>query len=121
MVWWYTEGWRQCLHRIWERLEATLDYFSFGLLLSTLFAPFRQISAGSVRGSLDVQMRAFLDRLISRVIGSIIRLITIGIGSIMLLVNVVVGVIIVVLWALVPILPIIGLLLYASGWMPWSN
>ncbi len=109
------------MRRVWERIEATLDYFSFSLLLRTLFDPFRQISAGGVRGSLEVQLRAFFDRLISRCIGAVVRLIMIGIGAIVLLVNSILAVVIVVAWLFVPLLPIVGLLLWISGWMPWSN
>lgn len=121
MTWWYTDGWRQCALRAKERLEATLDYFSISLLFKTLFAPFRQISAGNVRGSLDVQMRAFFDRLVSRAIGSVVRLIMIGIGSFVIVLNVVVGGIILLLWAIVPALPFIGLILFVFGWVPWSH
>lgn len=121
VTWWYTDGWRQCWLRFKERLEATLDFFSIDLLLKTLFAPFRQISAGNVRGPLNIQMRAFFDRLISRCIGMVVRLTMIGVGGITILLNVVIGGTVLLLWAFVPFLPIIGVILFVSGWMPWSN
>ena len=120
LLWWYTEGWHQCVFRVKERLESTADYFSIGLLLKTLFAPFRQISAGNVRGPLNMQVRAFFDRLISRCIGMVVRLIMIGVGSAVLLLHLVAGGIIIASWAFVPLLPLIGMLLFASGWIPWS-
>jgi len=64
--WWYTAGLRQRLKKISVRLDGTIDYFSMDLLVKTLFAPFRQISAGKVDGSLEVKMRALIDRLFSR-------------------------------------------------------
>lgn len=121
MTWWYTEGWRQCLLRVKGRLAATLDYFSIGLLLKTLFAPFRQISAGNVRGSLDVQMRAFFDRLISRFIGMMVRLVMIGVGGLVILFNVIAGGVTIIFWALVPLLPLVGVALFVSGWLPWNS
>ena len=121
VTWWYTDGWRQCLARMEDRIAATLDYFSFGLLMNTLFAPFRQISAGKVGGSFEVQMRAFLDRLISRVIGFTVRLITIVIGSIVVLINLLTALIVLVGWAFVPLLPFIGLGLFILEWLPWSK
>lgn len=121
VTWWYTLGWRQCLEQVKSRVEATLDFFSIGLLLRTLFAPFRQISAGRVRGSFDVQMRAFFDRLVSRIIGMVVRLIMIVIGSVTIIINLTCGLIVVGAWAFVPLMPIIGLSLFLLGWMPWSN
>lgn len=121
VIWWYTDGWHQCLVRVRERIAATLDYFSIDLLLGTLFAPFRQISAGQVRGSLDMQVRAFFDRLISRFVGMMVRLITIVVGSIVIAFNMLAGGVLLLLWALVPLLPFIGLGLFLLGWMPWSD
>jgi hypothetical protein len=121
MIWWYTLGWRQCLEQVKSRIEATLDFFSIGLLLRTLFAPFRQISAGQVRGSLSVQIQAFFDRLISRIIGMAVRLLMIMIGSLTIVINATIGVVMIGAWAVVPLLPFIGLGLYLLGWMPWSN
>lgn len=121
VAWWYTDGWRQCLQRAEARLEATLDFFSLGLLVQTLFAPFRQISASSVRGSFEVQVRAFFDQLISRIIGMVVRLIMIGIGSIVVLINLLMAVVLLLGWVFVPLLPIVGLGLYLTGWLPWSS
>lgn len=121
ITWWYVDGWRQCLQRIEARFDSTLDYFSFNLLIKTLFSPFRQISAGNVRGPIDVQIRAFLDRLISRVVGGVVRLIMILVGGIVLLINMLLALILLVGWAVVPLLPFIGLCLFVLGWMPWSK
>ena len=119
--WWYTDGWYQCLKRIIGRINATSDFFSISLLVKTLFAPFRQISAGGVRGPLDVQMRAFFDRLISRVIGMVVRLIMVVAGSVTIALNVLVGLGLLIFWALVPLLPLVGVGLYVLGWVPWTN
>lgn len=120
-IWWYTSGWRQCLERIKGRIEATLDFFSIGLLIKTLFAPFRQISAGRTRGPLNVQVQAFFDRLVSRVIGMVVRLLMIMAGSLIVVVNVAVGFVVIAAWAIIPLMPIIGLGLFLLEWMPWSN
>ena len=45
--WWYGAGWRERARMIIERLAKAYDFFSLDLLIKTLFAPFRQISAGS--------------------------------------------------------------------------
>ena len=120
LSWWYGAGWRQRLVMLKERLATTLDYFSIDLLAKTLFAPFRQISAGKVNGPLGVKMHAFFDRLISRAIGAMVRSTTIVIGVGAIFVHSVIGAITLIVWAFVPILPIIGIILFASGWTPWS-
>jgi hypothetical protein len=120
LSWWYGAGWRQRFVLLKERLATTMDYFSIDLLAKTLFSPFRQISAGKVNGSLGVKMQAFFDRLVSRVIGAMVRstIIVIGVGAIFL--HSVIGLVVFVAWAFVPFLPLIGLLLFISGWVPWT-
>lgn len=98
---------------------ATTDFFSIDLLLATLFSPFRQISAGHVRGSLEVQLHAFFDRLISRLIGAMVRTALIVAGSVSLALTLVVGLLVVVIWVCVPVVPLLGLVLMAAGWLPW--
>ena len=93
----------------------TADFFSIGLLARTLFSPFRQISAGKVRGPLPVQLRAFADRLFSRVIGGVFRTILIVVGVIVIFVRAVWAVCSIVIWTILPITPIIGVVLWKMG------
>lgn len=120
LSWWYTTGWRQRISLLKEKLASTVDYFSIDLLLRTLFSPYRQISAGKVNGPLGVQMRAFFDRLISRMIGAMIRLFMIIVGVIAIILHTFIGFVLVICWAVVPLMPLLGLLLFMSGWIPWS-
>lgn len=120
LSWWYGAGWLQRVRAVGQRLETTFDYFSIDLLVRTLFSPFRQISAGKVRGPIGVQIRAFFDRLISRIIGSIVRSFMIIIGSMWLFATAIIGVLAVLIWALVPLFPVFGLILTMNGWVPWS-
>lgn len=121
LSWWYGAGWRQRLLAAREHIATTYDYFSIDLLLRTLFSPFRQISAGSVRGPLGVQMRAWFDRLISRTIGFIVRVLTIVIGSVTIALAGVLHVLGLLAWAVLPALPLVGLVLFLTGWMPWQK
>ncbi|HEY0965683.1 MAG TPA: hypothetical protein VGE13_04360 [Candidatus Saccharimonadales bacterium] len=121
LSWWYGAGWRQRAAIIKERLASTIDYFSIDLLLKTLFAPYRQISAGSVRGPLGVKWRAFVDRTISRCIGAIIRTAVILMGCVAILFYSVIGLLVLMLWAVVPLTPIIGIAMAMIGWVPsWT-
>jgi hypothetical protein len=119
LLWWYGPGWRGRALSLRDKLAGTMDYFSIDLLLRTLFSPYRQISAGKVRGPLGVQMRAMMDRFISRIIGAMIRFTMIIIGSFAIIFYALIGLVMLVVWAVVPVLPVIGLLLFLAGWMPW--
>lgn len=118
LSWWYGSGWKQRLHAILSRLAQVSDYFSIGLLLSTLFAPFRQISAGGVGGSLSQQMRGLFDQLLSRVIGLFVRLVMILFGIITILLVGLWGAVVLVMWVVVPMFPVIGLIMTVIGWVP---
>lgn len=116
--WWYGQGWINTIRRVGERTGDVLGFFSVGTLAATLFAPFRQISAGQAQGDSGVRMRAFFDRLFSRFFGAFLRSIMIIVGLLLALLSGILGIIQIILWPLVPILPIFGLVLMGIGWMP---
>lgn len=118
--WWYGEGLLKQSYASQQNIAATVDYFSIPLLLKTLFSPFRQISAGGTRGPLGVQLRAWLDRLVSRCVGAAIRTLTIFVGVLMLAGSCVYAVLRLGGWLALPFLPAVGLVLMISGWMPWN-
>jgi hypothetical protein len=118
--WWYSTGWKQRLMTLRERVASTADYFSIDLLLKTLFSPYRQISAGKVQGSINVQLHAFFDQMISRIIGAIVRSFMIIFGIVSILAYVLIGGVLVILWGVIPLLPVVGLVLFLIGWMPWK-
>lgn len=114
--WWYTEGWQRQVRAVENRLLGVIDTFSMDLILKTLFSPFRQISAGSVSGPIGVQFRAFVDRLVSRGIGAMVRTIVLLTGCVFIFVSTFIGGLYLLLWPVVPLLPIIGLIIAMSGW-----
>ncbi|HJQ08402.1 MAG TPA: hypothetical protein VJ836_02865 [Candidatus Saccharimonadales bacterium] len=116
--WWYTAGWAGVAKKVGDRVESMLETFSVYLLARTLFAPFRQISAGQVSGSFDVRLRAFGDRAFSRVFGAFIRSIFIIMGAIAALLAMLLGLVQVAVWPFIPLLPLAGLVLAMSGWIP---
>lgn len=116
LSWWYGTGWAQAARRVGNRASVVLRTFSIGTLARTLFAPFRQISAGQVQGPANVQFQAFLDRLFSRFVGAFMRSMMIIFG---LFTTVVVGLVSLtqlLLWPLVPLLPVAGLIFALTGW-----
>lgn len=118
--WWYGAGWRQRSTFLRARLVGIMDFFSIDLLIRTLFAPFRQISAGNVQGPIAVQMRAFFDQLISRIIGAALRTFMIIIGCLAIILYAVIGGLLIVAWAFVPVLPVIAIILFSVRWIPWN-
>lgn len=122
LSWWYGAGWGSQVLKVEQGLAKLVDQFSILQLITTLFAPFRQISAGSARAnaSLDAKFHIWLDRQFSRFIGAFVRFFTILAGIIVLLFSLLFGGLRIVLWPLVPVLPVIGLALSVGGWVPWQ-
>lgn len=116
--WWYGRGWRYRAHTIGQALVRMAAYFSIGQLLATLFAPFRQISAGRVSGTVAQQLRAFFDKTLSRMVGFVVRAVTIIAGGVTLGIQAVIGGVILLCWPFLPFLPVVGLVLFFIGWTP---
>lgn len=120
--WWYGRGWVGQWKRIAQGFGATLEFFSIGQLLGTLFAPFRQISANTgTNGSMGAAFTAFIDQLISRIIGAFVRFFTVLIGIVVIVLQALYELVIMIAWWFVPLLPIAGFILFAVGWVPsWT-
>lgn len=116
--WWYGRGWGDLAKKVGGRTNNVLGFFSVGTLAATLFAPFRQISAEQVNGAPGTQMRAFFDRLFSRFFGAFLRFIMIIVGLLLAFLSVLMGAAQLVLWPIVPLLPIAGLIIMGTGWLP---
>lgn len=119
LTWWYSAGLLQASRAVGRRLAGLFDYFSLDILIKTLFSPFRQISAGRVDGPIGDQLRAFVDKLISRIIGAIVRSIVMVVGVMSLAVASITGATYLLIWLLMPVLPLVGLTLALTGWIPW--
>jgi hypothetical protein len=118
LSWWYGNGWRERLSRTGKQLTSIAAFFSIGQLALTLFSPFRQISAGAVNGSVDVQLKAFIDKTISRLIGAVVRLFAIIAGLVIMLFAAIFSLLVLAGWILLPLLIVAGILLTVIGWAP---
>jgi hypothetical protein len=116
LLWWYGPGWRAELRKVATRSMSILDAFSVGLLTRTLFSPFRQIDAGRVRGSIQVQFRAWFDRSFSRVFGFFVRSIVILTGLLAASFVAIGSLLIALAWLVAPLLPLFGLVVAILGW-----
>lgn len=118
ITWWYGDGWKKRVLIATERLSRLSDYFSITLLLGTLFAPFRQISSGGMQGNVAAQLRGFFDTLLSRVIGLVVRSFMILFGLLAIIFVSIWNAIVIVFWAVLPVMPVIAMIIFAIGWVP---
>jgi hypothetical protein len=118
LSWWYGAGLITRISAVQGRIASIMDYFSIDLLLRTIFSPFKQISAGSVSGSVGQKWRAFVDRFFSRCIGAVVRLLLIIVGTAGIIGTIIVGALLIVVWLFVPVLPLVGVILTLIGWTP---
>ena len=117
--WWYTSGFTARTTKLTDSLRRNLDYFSFGLLLRTLFSPFRQIDAGvPAEGSLETRARKFGDRLISRFVGAFMRLMILIIGALVMFLQLIYCALAITFHIILPFLPLAGLIMLTIGWIP---
>lgn len=113
--WWYGDGLLRYIRQSFLGVLRTADFFSVGLLLQTLFNPFRQISAAPVGGAISVQLSAFFDKLFSRAVGTVVRSGVIIVGILMIVLRFLWMVLGVLLWLTLPIFPIISIVLWQMG------
>ena len=120
-TWWYGAGLKEQILKIRMLFVKVNDQFSLKLLFKTLFQPFRQISAGSVDGALEVKIRAWFDRLVSRIIGAFIRSGVIFAGVISIFFVAVISLLRIIFWVILPILPFVGIFLMSEVGIPWTQ
>ncbi|MDR0398078.1 MAG: hypothetical protein LBH36_02770 [Candidatus Nomurabacteria bacterium] len=117
--WWYTDGLKKEAIYLMRTMGASMDFFSIGLLLKTLFAPFRQIDATTaVQAPLDIQIKMFFDKLLSRIIGAFMRTLVLLVGIVVLVAQFVGSLLTTVGYLLLPLLPVLGIIMFIIGWVP---
>ena len=114
--WWYGRGFKEYLAKFVDRLKDATDFFSIRLLVSNFFAPFRQIATEKRNNlPLNERLHAWLDLLISRLVGATIRFFLLIIGTIFLIMRAAVGLAIMILWPLAPLVLVYSVMLYIRG------
>ena len=120
LSWWYSEGWLEQISLTKRSFIKLADKFSIGMLLKTLFAPFRQISVGEQAGKTDSLASVIADKLISRLVGSVMRLAMVFVGTLALIIYAIISVLRLAGWPLLPLAPVLGLILMVSVGAPWK-
>ena len=119
--WWYSRGWKIFTAKLFDKLHDTIDFFSLASLLKTLFAPFRQISAGKAAGdtALGDRMRIFFDRLVSRIIGAVVRLLILIFGGLLVVLQFIFSIVLLIVWPVLPFGIIVFSLMAMMGVRLW--
>jgi|HubBroStandDraft_4_1064222.scaffolds.fasta_scaffold178041_2 hypothetical protein len=112
--WWYGPGWAQAIKRIYAWARNILRALSAGLLLSSLFEPWRRIVSTGGR-SLDVKVRNAIDNLVSRMVGASVRFFVLVTAMCAVIAAFIFGTFVAVIWPLIPPLIIFCLLRGAIG------
>ena len=116
LSWWYSRGFSELINGLKERLRDAADFFSIRLLMQNFFSPYRQISAqGTSSSAVNDRMQAFLDSLISRVVGTVVRLFVLIAGIIVIFLQITVGVVMIMIWPLIPMTVVGGVILCLGG------
>ena len=120
LSWWYSEGWLEQISLTKRSFIKLADKFSIGMLLRTLFAPFRQISVGEQAGKTASLASVIADKLISRLVGSVMRLVMVFVGTLALIIYAIISAFRLAGWPLLPLAPVLGLILMVSVGAPWK-
>lgn len=118
--WWYVEGWLEQATKVRWAFLRVADKFSISLLIKTLFAPFRQISADEQVKGMSGLATVILDKLVSRMIGCVARLIMIIVGTVTLILLAACSLIRLALWLVLPVTPALGLVMIVIVGAPWK-
>ena len=112
--WWYGPGWRQVHSAIGSRATGIIAAFSVPQLLRTLFAPWRRIITYP-GASLEARFRAWVDNMVSRVIGFFVRLCVLLGAGFTLAAVLIVSIAELLAWPLLPLMIPVFLVLAVVG------
>lgn len=107
--WWYYDEPAYLWRSLIIITKKVLESFSIGVLLRTIFDPWKRDISYAENPSLDVKFKILFENIFSRFIGFIVRAITILMGLVMTLVVFVILVMIFSVWLILPVL-VLGLL-----------
>lgn len=116
LQWWYSRGWGHFAMALVDKFRGMADFFSISLLLRTLFSPFKQISTqDATDGGPMAYISNFFDKLLSRIIGAIVRTMILIFGMVVLLIEAILSLVFVIAWPAIPLAPIACIVLCVMG------
>ncbi|MBA3757560.1 hypothetical protein H0X09_01730 [Candidatus Saccharibacteria bacterium] len=112
--WWYGPGWLDAGQKAVGLVVGTQKAFSAGVLLRTLFSPWKQIVTLPGR-SLNDKLKASLDNLISRVVGFFARALALLFGLVLTALAALFGLIATTAWPVLPLFLVYSIYRSVSG------
>lgn len=99
--WWYSQGWTGSFQRLKHRLSSVTETFSVGILLRTLFSPWRRIITYP-GADLSAKLRAVGDNIVSRFVGFSVRIVVLLSALVLSVIVLLVSLFELVVWPLLP-------------------
>ncbi|PIT97404.1 hypothetical protein COT77_01630 [Candidatus Berkelbacteria bacterium CG10_big_fil_rev_8_21_14_0_10_41_12] len=104
--WWLYEKPAFIFSLMLKNCDKLLDFFSIGILLQTLFLPWKRDEIDTTNLALDDKIRVFFMNLVSRLVGAVVRLFTIFAGLIIVVITFAFGLAVPILFIALPFLGI---------------
>jgi nucleoside recognition membrane protein YjiH len=101
--WWYTVGWASKWRGVLTKVSEQAEAFSLGIILKTLFKPWKQISTLDQHSS---WLQKSIDCLISRFVGLLIRTMVLIGGVLFMTVSLLINFTLAIIWPVLPIMPL---------------
>ncbi len=102
--WLYIDAPRDNTRAFRDLIKALAHFFSFSLLLSTLFDPWRRDAIDLSRVPTYAIWQAMVNNGISRLVGFLLRLAVIGLGLLVITLVAVLGLVALLIWFFLPLL-----------------
>ncbi len=106
--WWYAKSPKKIYSFIISTIRYIYHSFSIPYMFKTLFAPWKRDISTSVNPNLQEMFNAFVNNLVARFIGFVVRSITIIIGLMVLIISSVILLKFMIFWLFWPILIIVS-------------
>jgi len=115
--WHYGMAYRD-LTRVWlNYMWFVAHFFSLGILLKTLFAPYKRMKEKNKKGlDLGAIGEMIAVNTVMRLVGFVLRITVLAVGVSILLLIVILGLIMYPIWTILPIILIALLLISVLGW-----
>jgi ATP-dependent Clp protease ATP-binding subunit ClpC len=106
LIWQYTIGWRWYWKRVWFNLRKLFHFFSFGILVKSLFSPWKRLVVVGQENGFDIK-RFFEDlsfNIISSLIGAVVRSVLILTCLLIAIIYSIISIPLFVIWLVIPFL-----------------